>query len=145
MSVRVDAYPDRPVEGRVTRISPDVNLKSRAFSIEAEVPNADGALKPGTFARVRIVTDRVDRILAVPVNAVQTRYGRSVVFVVRDGKLVGSEVKLGDRLGANVEIAEGLEAGATIVSEGVDGLSDGLKVAPRPSTGSGQAPAGERR
>ena len=39
VTLRVDAYPDRPVEGRVTRISPDVNLKSRAFSIEGEVPN----------------------------------------------------------------------------------------------------------
>ena len=49
------------------------------------MPNPDGTLKPGTFARVEIVTDRVDRTLAVPVSAVQTRYGRSLVFVVRDG------------------------------------------------------------
>jgi len=140
LNLGVDAYPDRPVEGRVTRISPDVNLKSRAFSIEGEVPNADGALKPGTFARVRIVTDRVDRILAVPVTAVQTRYGRSLVFVVRDGKLTGAEVKLGDRLGSRVEILNGIEAGVTIVSEGVEGLSDGLTVAPRVAR-----PAGERR
>ena len=52
LNLRVDAFPDRPIEGRVTRISPDVNLRSRAFSIEGEVPNPDGALKPGTFARV---------------------------------------------------------------------------------------------
>jgi RND family efflux transporter MFP subunit len=140
VTVRVDAYPDRPVEGRVTRISPDVNLKSRAFSIEAEVPNAAGELKPGTFARVRIVTDRVDKILAVPVTAVQTRYGRSVVFVVNGGKIAGAEVKLGDRLGANVEIAEGVQPGATIVADGVEALSDGLQVAPRTA-----APAGDHR
>jgi membrane fusion protein (multidrug efflux system) len=137
VSLRVDAYPDRSVEGRVTRISPDVNLKSRAFSIEAEVPNADGALKPGTFARVRVVTDRVNKILAVPVAAVQTRYGRSVVFVVRDKEVTGSEVKLGDRLGARVEILEGIQPGATIVADGVEGLTDGVQVTPRmvPSAG----------
>jgi membrane fusion protein, multidrug efflux system len=140
VTLRVDAYPDRPVEGRVTRISPDVNLKSRAFSIEGEVPNEDGQLKPGTFARVRIVTDRVDKIVAVPVTAVQTRYGRSVVFIVNDGKIAGSEVKMGDRLGANVEILEGVNPGATIVADGVEGLSDGLHVTPRTA-----APAGERR
>lgn len=140
LSLRVDAYPDRAVEGRVTRISPDVNLKSRAFSIEGEVPNVEGELKPGTFARVRIVTDRVDKILAVPVTAVQTRYGRSVVFVVNDGKVTGAEVKLGDRLGARVEIMEGIQPGATIVADGVEGLSDGLQVAPRTA-----APAGDRR
>lgn len=144
VSVRIDAYPDQPVEGRVTRISPDVNLKSRAFMIEAEVPNADGALKPGTFARVRIITDRVDKTLAVPVGAVQTRYGRSVVFIVRNGTLAASEVTLGDRLGPRVEILAGLEPGTSIVIDNVEGLAGGLKVAPRPAVTDG-SPAGERR
>ena len=97
-----------PVEGRVTRISPDVDQRSRAFAIEAAVPNLDGALKPGTFARVRLVTDQVDKTVAVPVTALQTRYGRTVVFVVRDGTLAAAEVKLGDRLGQRVEILEGI-------------------------------------
>jgi membrane fusion protein, multidrug efflux system len=128
ISLRTDAYPDTAVEGRVTRISPDVNLKSRAFSIEADVPNADGTLKPGTFARVKVATNHVDNALVVPITAVQTRYGTSVVFLVRDGKLAAAEVKLGDRLGQRVEILAGLESGATIVAEGVDGLSAGTKV-----------------
>lgn len=128
ISLRTDAFPDTPVEGRVTRISPDVNLKSRAFSIEADVPNPDGALKPGTFARVRVATSHVDRALVVPFTAVQTRYGTSVVFTVRDDKLASTEVKLGDRLGTRVEIVEGLQAGVTIVAEGVEGLSSGIKV-----------------
>ena len=140
VSLLVDAFPDRPVEGRVTRISPDVNLKSRAFAIEGEVPNADGALKPGTFARVRIVTDRIDKILAVPVTAVQTRYGRSLIFTVNGKALKASEVKLGDRLGANVEVLEGLQPGATIVSDGVESLTDGMTIAPR----SKPAPGGSR-
>jgi RND family efflux transporter MFP subunit len=134
ISLLTDAFPDTPVEGRVTRISPDVNLKSRAFSIEADVPNADGALKPGTFARVKVATNQVDRALVVPVSAVQTRYGTSVVFTVRDNTLTGTEVKLGDRLGTRVEILEGLEPGATIVAEGVDGLSAGIKVVARKVT-----------
>jgi RND family efflux transporter MFP subunit len=134
ISLLTDAFPDTPVEGRVTRISPDVNLKSRAFSIEADVPNADGALKPGTFARVKVATNQVDKALVVPVSAVQTRYGTSVVFTVRDNTLTGTEVKLGDRLGTRVEILEGLEPGATIVAEGVDGLSAGTKVVARKVT-----------
>ena len=131
MSLRTDAFPDTPVEGRITRISPDVNLKSRAFSIEAEVPNRDGALKPGTFARVQIVTNRVDKAIVIPVSAVQTRYGTSLVFVVRDNALTGVEVKLGDRLGPRVEILDGLDPGLTIVADGVEGLSSGMRVAPR--------------
>jgi multidrug efflux pump subunit AcrA (membrane-fusion protein) len=131
LSVRVDAYPDRPVEGRITRLSPAVNPRSRAFAIEGEVPNADGSLKPGTFARVRIVTDRVDRTIVIPVSAVQTRYGRSVVFLVKDGKLSASEVTVGDRLGPRVEILDGVTAGSVIVAENVEGLTDGMAVTPR--------------
>ncbi len=139
VTVKVDAYPDRAVEGRVTRISPDVDQRSRAFSIEAEVPNPDGTLKPGTFARVNVVTDRIDKTLAVPIGAVQTRYGRSVVFVVRNGTVTASEVKLGDRLGPRIEITEGIEAGATIVADAVEGLTDGQAVAPRQAAAPGGA------
>ena len=141
IGVRVDAYPDRAVEGRVTRISPDVDQRSRAFAIEAAVPNLDGALKPGTFARVRLVTDQVDKTVAVPVTALQTRYGRTVVFVVRDGTLAAAEVKLGDRLGQRVEILEGITAGTVIVADGVEGLTAGQAVAPR--TASGKRDPGE--
>src|SRR3954466_1163491 len=123
--------PDAPIDARVTRISPDVNLKSRAFSIEADVPNPDGALKPGTFARVKVATRRVDHAVVVPFTAVQTRYGTSVVFTVRDDKLASAEVKLGDRLGPRVEVTDGLEAGVTIVAEGVEGLTAGTKELPR--------------
>lgn len=128
IGVRVDAYPGREIEGTITRISPAVNQKSRAFAIEGEVPNADGSLKPGTFARVRIVTDRVDSSLVVPVSAVQTRYGTSRVFLVKNGALSGVEVKLGDRLGPRVELLEGVTAGAAVVSDNVEGLEDGMKV-----------------
>jgi RND family efflux transporter MFP subunit len=131
IALRTDAFPDTPVEGRITRISPDVNLKSRAFSIEADVPNEDGALKPGTFARLKVATNQVDHALVVPVTAVQTRYGTSSVFVVRDGALVSAEVKLGDRLGPRVEVREGLDAGATIVADNVEGLAAGVKVTAR--------------
>jgi len=131
IELRTDAFPDAPVEGTITRISPDVNLKSRAFAVEADVPNEDGSLKPGTFARLRIATNKVDRAIVVPATAIQTRYGTSVAFIVHDGKLTASEVKLGDRMGPRVEITEGLEAGQTIVSDGVDGLTAGMSVSPR--------------
>jgi membrane fusion protein, multidrug efflux system len=145
ISLRTDAFPDTPVEVRVTRIGPDVNLKSRAFSIEADVPNADGALKPGTFARVTVATNHVDHALVVPVTAVQTRYGTSVVFTVRGDTLAAAGVKLGDRLGPRVEILEGLEPGATIVAEGLEGLTAGTKVVARRMTDDPPAKAGGAR
>lgn len=131
IELTTDSLPGRTVQGTITRISPDVNLKSRAFSIEADVPNQDGLLKPGTFARLKVATNKVDSAIVVPATAIQTRYGTSLAFLVKNGKLAATEVKLGDRMGSRVEIASGLDAGETIVAEGVDGLADGMPVAPR--------------
>jgi multidrug efflux pump subunit AcrA (membrane-fusion protein) len=126
--VRVDAYPDQSFDGRVIRVSPSVNLKSRAFAIEGEVPNPEGRLKPGTFARVQITTDHVDRAVTIPAAAVQSRYGTNRVVVVHDGALSGREVVLGDRLGDRVEVAKGLDAGTPLVASDVEQLADGMKV-----------------
>jgi RND family efflux transporter MFP subunit len=128
MAVKVDAFPQQVFAGKVVRIAPGVNLKSRAFAIEGEVPNPDGKLKPGTFARVQITTDRVERAVTIPVSAIQSRYGTNRVFVVKDGQVTGREVVLGDRLGDRVEVSQGLEAGTPIVSSDVEQLADGMKV-----------------
>ena len=128
LAVKVDAYPGQVFTGKVVRISPAVNLRSRAFAIEGEIPNNDGRLKPGTFARVVITTDRVERAVTIPAAAVQSRYGTNRVFLIQNGQLVGKEVVLGDRLGDRVEVAQGLEAGTQIVCAEVDQLADGMKV-----------------
>ena len=112
----------------MVRIAPAVNLRSRAFAIEGEVPNPDGKLKPGTFARVQITTDRVERAVTIPFAAVQSRYGTNRVFLVQNGQLAGKEVVLGDRLGDRVEVAQGLDAGTPIVAADVEQLADGMKV-----------------
>src|SRR5262249_17617548 len=75
VSLTVEAYPDRRIAGTVSRLSPAINQQTRAFPLEAEVPNHDGLLKPGTFARARVESDRTDDILTVPFGAVQNRYG----------------------------------------------------------------------
>jgi RND family efflux transporter MFP subunit len=119
LTVRADAFPGQTFHGTVVRISP---------AIEGEVPNADGRLKPGTFARVQITTDHVDRALTIPAAAIQSRYGTNRVFVVRSGQLTGREVVLGDRIGDRVEVVQGLETGTPIVAGDVEQLADGMRV-----------------
>jgi RND family efflux transporter MFP subunit len=131
MDVRVDAFPGESFTGRIVRIAPAVNQRSRAFAVEGEVPNADGRLKPGTFARVQITTDHVERAVTIPAAAVQSRYGTNRVFLVKDGQLAGQEVVLGDRLGDRVEVSKGLDAGTPIVAADVEPLADGMKVTTR--------------
>jgi RND family efflux transporter MFP subunit len=130
VQVRVDAYPDRVVPGAIARISPAVNQQTRAFPLEATVPNRDGTLKPGTFARARIVSDKVDQVLAIPVGALQYRYGVNRVFIIKGDRLVAREVKTGDRLGDRMEITAGVQPGDRIVVADVEPLADGLRVTP---------------
>ena len=124
----VDAYPDQTFIGKVSRISPAVNTATRAFPFEALVPNKDARLKPGTFARVHIESNKVDNVLTLPYATMQYRYGVNRVFVIEGGKLAVRELKVGDRLGDRIEIISGVKAGEQVAATDVDKLADGTKV-----------------
>jgi RND family efflux transporter MFP subunit len=126
--LRVDAYPDRTFDGTVTRISPAINTQTRTFSFEASAPNSGRILKPGTFARVRLETALVEKVLTIPYKAMQYRYGVNRAFVVKGDTLAAQELKLGDRHDDRMEIAEGLKPGDLVAMTDVDNLSDGQKV-----------------
>lgn len=128
VELRVDAFPDQPFSGAVSRISPAVNTQTRAFPFEARVPNDDGRLKPGTFARVHITTALVEEVLTIPYSAMQYRYGVNRAFVVEKGHLAMHELKIGDRVGDRVEILGGVNAGDVIALTDVDNLTDGMAV-----------------
>jgi membrane fusion protein (multidrug efflux system) len=125
----VDAYPDRMIEGTVSRISPAVNTQTRAFPFEAHVPNHEVLLKPGTFARVHIETARVDQVITLPHEALQYRYGVNRVFVVEGDRLAARELKVGDRIGDRIEILDGVKPGDAVALTDIETLVDGLKVA----------------
>jgi RND family efflux transporter MFP subunit len=108
VSVRVEAYPDRGFEGKVSRINPSVDPQTRSFEVEALLDNADGVLKPGFFAKASIASSRVDKALLVPADALRYRYGVYKVFTVESRKLKETEVKLGERDGSGVEVSSGL-------------------------------------
>jgi multidrug efflux pump subunit AcrA (membrane-fusion protein) len=128
VNLQVDAYPDKTLTGTVSRISPAVNIQTRAFAFEARVPNAEAMLKPGTFARVRLETSKVEPVLTLPYRAMQYRYGVNRVFVVEGDHVSAHELKTGERLGERIEIVSGVKAGDAVAVSDVDSLSDGLKV-----------------
>ena len=129
VELHVDAYPDRTIEGTISRISPAVNTQTRAFPFEARVPNRDALLKPGTFARVHIETARIDQVITLPAEALQYRYGVNRVFVVEGDRLAARELKIGERVGDRVEVVSGIKPGDRVALTDVDKLVDGLKVA----------------
>ena len=128
VQLQVDAFPDKAISGRISRISPAVNTSTRAFSFEALVPNDDALLRPGTFARVHIESGQVDRVLTLPFKALQYRYGVNRVFVVADGRLASRELTIGERIGDRVEVITGVKAGEPVAISDVDRLVDGTSV-----------------
>jgi RND family efflux transporter MFP subunit len=103
--------------GRVARISPAISEDNRTLMIEAEVPNRDGALRPGSFARAEIVTRSDEPTVLVPASSVVAFAGIEKVMGVEDGHAVEKRVKTGRRAGDRVEILEGAAAGEKVVIE----------------------------
>ena len=128
VDLSVDAFPNKKIAGKVSRISPAVNTPTRAFSFEATVPNGDGLLKPGTFARVHVTTALVEPVLTIPYAAMQYRYGVYRAFVLTGDHLVIHELKTGDRVDDRMEILDGLKLGDRVALTDVDNLADGIKV-----------------
>jgi RND family efflux transporter MFP subunit len=128
LTLHVEAQPGTPVTGEIARLSPAVNPQTRAFPLEGRVPNPGGRLKPGSFARVHIVTDLVERVLTVPAEALQYRYGVNRVFVLQGDRLKATEIKVGDRTGDRIEVTSGVDAGASIAIKDVERLADGQRI-----------------
>src|SRR5215203_1335000 len=81
VSLQVSAYPDRNFAGTIVRIAPSVNTQARTLTVEAEVQNTEGILKPGQFATVRVTQSKPEPAVVIPVSAVKTVGDTNSVFV----------------------------------------------------------------
>jgi RND family efflux transporter MFP subunit len=103
--------------GRVARISPAIDEASRTLMVEAEVPNPQGLLRPGSFASAAIVSDNAEPAVSVPSSALVTFAGVEKVLTVKDGKVVEKRVSVGRRERDRIEIVSGLAAGEQVIAQ----------------------------
>lgn len=129
IAIAIDAFPDQSFRGEVYAIDPQVDVNGRAVVIRARVPNDDGRLRPGLFARVNLIYESRDRVLFVPEQALVPIGEEQSVFKVVDGKAVMTKVVIGERVGSSVEILEGLAEGDIVVTAGQIKLQDQVPVA----------------
>jgi RND family efflux transporter MFP subunit len=128
VSATTSAWPDRNFSGRVARIAPNVSAQSRTLTVEAEIDNSSGALKPGQFATVRILQPRTEAAVLVPARAVSTQAGVSRVFVIKDGHAQQRIVQTGQTEGDLIEIKNGVAADEQVATSNLEMLSDGVAV-----------------
>jgi RND family efflux transporter MFP subunit len=132
--IQVAAYPNDVFHGRVTRVNPAVDPVSRTFQVESFVPNDDGRLHPGGFAKASIVTQREDQALTVPIESVVRFAGVTKIFLADNGRAQAIEVKTGleevttgggaARSGW-IEIMGPIPDGAQVVTSGQTKLAQG--------------------
>lgn len=128
VQVRLDAIPNSAYEGTVYAIDPAYDPNGRAIILRARLPNRDGLLRSGMFARVTLLVDERDQAIVVPETALVPIAGEHFIFRVVDGKAALTKVKIGLRRRGQVEIVDGLERDAVIVIEGAVKLRDGTAV-----------------
>jgi HlyD family secretion protein len=129
VQLTLEAFPNREFVGRISRINPAVDEKTRTFEIEALVANRSGELKPGSFVKAIIQSDKVDSILTIPQTATTYLFGAYKIFVVQGQTIKEREVRLGDHFGDQVEIIEGLRADEKIaIASPGQQLKDGMEI-----------------
>ena len=128
VSVNVSAFTDRSFAGRVARISPSVSATSRTMTVEAEVENGGGALKPGQFATVRIMLPVAETAVLIPQKSVHTEGTASHVFVIKNGRAEQRQVQLGQAEGDLVEVKSGVAADEQVATSNIEILKDGIAV-----------------
>lgn len=130
----VDPYAGEVFKGVVARTVHALDPRSRTMGVEVVIPNPDGRLKPGMFARVDILVDRRPGALAIPVEAVRLGEGRPSVVTVRGGSVEVAPVELGVADGNWVEVVKGLGEGDQVVTQGKDLVKPGQRVKAVPAT-----------
>jgi membrane fusion protein (multidrug efflux system) len=141
VGVRVAPFPDESFRAVVTMVSPTIDARTRTLRLKAVLPNPEGRLRPGLFARVDLGVDRRSGVPMIPEEAVLFRATEEVVFLFSDGDRVERRViETGVHRGGAVEIVEGLAGGEFVVTRGHQNLIDGALVAARNPDGSPATP-----
>ena len=128
VSLQVSAYPERNFAGTIVRIAPSVNTQARTLTVEAEVQNSEGLLKPGQFATVRVTQSKPEPAVVIPVSAVKTVGDNNSVFVIKDGIAREQIVQLGLLEGDLIQIKRGLVDGDRVATSNLSQLTDGVFV-----------------
>jgi membrane fusion protein, multidrug efflux system len=120
-----------PAKGKFVFIDRAVDAKTGTLRVRAEFANAQKLLRPGMFSRIKVdLGVRPDSIL-VPERAVAELQGKNFVWVIgADNKATQRPVKVGETLGENVLVTEGLKNGDRIVTEGLQKVREGAIVQP---------------
>ena len=126
--VIIEALDNFRVKGEKVFLSRQPRTLARLFDLELKVPNPDGRILPGMFARVGLVEQVFNNALAVPLYAVISQSDDHIVFVEKDGKAERRKIELGPLIGWQVQVTSGLSPGEKVIIVGHRLLENGQAV-----------------
>ncbi len=120
-----------PYKGHVKFVDRGIDVLTGAILVQAEFPNPSRILRPGLFARVRVLIDVAKNGILIPQRCVSELQGIYSVMVVNDSnKVEHREVKLGDKIGSFWLVKEGLKPGEKVIFAGLQKVKSGMEVNP---------------
>jgi len=145
IDLRVEAFPGETFHGRISRINPAVAQESRTFEAEALLVNLDARLKPGFFVQASIPSEKEEKTIFLPENAVNYRYGVYKVFLLNGNRVSERQIRPAgqteDERGRRFEVAEGLKPGDRVAVAVAGELHDGAVVQEQPGGSPADVPA----
>lgn len=128
LQVNLDAIPNVAFEGKVLAINPLIDANGRAVVIRAVVKNTDARLRPGMFARIRLITNDKQEGISVPEQALIPVGDDFFVFKIADGRALRTKIDIGQRITGSVEVLRGLAKDDVVVIAGQPKIRDGVPV-----------------
>ncbi len=132
-----DVYPGRSFEGKLTAINSEIDPVTRNIRLQGTLQNADGALRPGMFARVILTLGEAEEVVSVPATAlISAPYGDSVFVLETETAEEGASrtvarqrfIRTGRARGDFVSVTQGVKPGETVVTAGAFKLRSGTPV-----------------
>lgn len=127
VDVQVDIFPDKKFTGTVSLIYPALDPATRTFRVEVRLPNNDGTLRPGMFARTNFDMGKKKGVM-VPDVAVQKQVGTAdrYLYVIKgDSVAERRRVEVGRQVGDRVDILSGVAPGEKVAVTALSKLYDG--------------------
>jgi len=129
VSLTVPEYAGRTFQASVVSTSGAIGTQTGALMVEAQIDNADGALKPGDYAQVTFNLPPDAGTLSLPASALMFRHsGMAAAVVGADGKVELRQVTIARDLGTTVDISTGLKPGEAVIDNPPDSLVSGETV-----------------
>jgi membrane fusion protein (multidrug efflux system) len=122
-----------PESGTIDFADVQIDRGTDTLTLRAAIPNPNGLLTDGEFANVTLEGATPERALVIPQAALLADQSGAFVFVVEQGRAVPKPVKLGQRLGAEIVVTEGLAEGAQVIVEGIQRVRPNAPVQATPA------------